>query len=162
SARSGGAGGTRQSPSRTARVSFRKSGSSPARSRSARACRDASSSSRSPPSSRWRRWRNSVASGVRTSSALIGRAPPADERVEGARGNGEVPPSERAERERSSSSAGLLEQRLGREPANRRVDELDRVEGGRRPARAAEGGGDLDEAARVGARVRIRVGSQDV
>jgi hypothetical protein len=75
SVRSTGAGGTRQSPSRTLTVSSRKSGNSPSRSRRARAARAASTSSRPFPSSRCSRCRNSTASGVRTSSALIGGPP---------------------------------------------------------------------------------------
>ena len=75
SVRSSGAVGTRQSPSRTAAVSSRKSGSSPSRKRCARAARAASTSSRPAPSSRCNSWRNSTASGVRTSSALIGGPP---------------------------------------------------------------------------------------
>ncbi len=64
---SAGTGATRQSPSRTSRVSGRKSGSSPARSRPARACRAASSSRRRGPKRRSRSVRNSTASGVSTS-----------------------------------------------------------------------------------------------
>jgi len=75
SARSAGAGATRQSPERTPEVASRKSGSSPSRRRRARASRAASSSSRSPANSRASTVRNSTASAVRTSSVFIGEPP---------------------------------------------------------------------------------------
>src|SRR6188508_3849893 len=64
--RSAGTGATRQSPSRTERVSSRKSGSSPASIRSWRSARARRSSSRRPANSRWSATTRSSASGVRT------------------------------------------------------------------------------------------------
>jgi hypothetical protein len=68
SCRSAGAAGTRQSSSRTERVSSRKSVSSPARNLAARDCRPREALSRSAPNSRWSRVTNSIASLVRRSS----------------------------------------------------------------------------------------------
>src|SRR5262245_18087297 len=72
SAISSGNGATAHSPSRTGAVSARKSGTSPAFSRSSRSARRTSSSARRARNSRSRSVRNSTASGVRTSSTLIG------------------------------------------------------------------------------------------
>src|SRR6187200_2397228 len=66
SCRSAGTGATRQSPSRTKRVSSRKSGSSPASIRSWRSARARRSSSRRPANSRWSATTRSSASVVRT------------------------------------------------------------------------------------------------
>ena len=68
SRRSSGADATRQSPSRIARVSVRKSGSAPRSSSSCRSCRRSSSSSRRGFSSRWSRSTNATACGERISS----------------------------------------------------------------------------------------------
>src|SRR6266545_3445265 len=73
SCKSGGAGSTRQSASRSSRVSGRKSGSSPAEIRSCLSTRAKSSCSRRGLKRRWRSATNSSASPVRISSARPSR-----------------------------------------------------------------------------------------
>ena len=61
-----------------------------------------------------------------------------------------------------TAAPSATEQLVGGQPADRRVDELDRVERGQRPAGAAKRGRHLDEAAGVAARVGVGLGREHV